>query len=193
LDAYTTIEAISVLLNLIFLGLLIIQNKWCWPFGIVGSALGVFLFVWPDAQVKLYSEAILYSYYVWIGIFGWWNWTSKQSEKNIVSWSIRKNVSALIIGLGVFPVLGFVMDEFFDSNSPYLDALTTTFSFIASFLQAKRVLSSWHFWIVINGVSIYLYYSRGLELYTGLMVIYFAFSMYGLKIWKRDLKVASTP
>ena len=53
-------------------------------------------------------------------------------------------------------------------------------------MQARKVMSSWHFWIVINAVSIGLYYSRDLYLYTGLMVVYFALSIVGLIQWKKD-------
>ncbi len=187
MDLYLIIEAISVLLNLVFLFLLIKRSRMCWPFGIVGSAMGVFLFVAPGAAVKLYSEAILYSYYIWIGIFGWYQWSDKESLATIKTWSTKENVLALLVGFIAFPILGFVMERFFDSNSPYLDALTTTFSFIASYMQAKRVLTSWHFWIVINAISIYLYLSRGLNLYAGLMAVYFVFSIYGLYQWKKTL------
>lgn len=187
MDKYIIVEAISVILNLVFLILLINRNKWCWPFGIVGSALGVYLFVAPGADVKLYSEAILYSYYVWIGIYGWFEWSTQSIETEIIRWSLRHNLYAIAIGLICFPVLGYVMKQYFDSNSPYLDALTTTFSFIASFMQARRVVSSWHFWIVINAVSIYLYLTRGLYLYAGLMMVYFAFSVYGLYEWKKSV------
>ena len=159
----------------------------CWPFGVLGSTMGVFLFVAPGAAVKLYSEAILYSYYIWIGIFGWYQWSDKESLATIKTWSTKENVLALLVGFIAFPILGFVMERFFDSNSPYLDALTTTFSFIASYMQAKRVLTSWHFWIVINAISIYLYLSRGLNLYAGLMAVYFVFSIYGLYQWKKTL------
>lgn len=186
MDIYLIVEAVSVLLNLAFLALLIRRSKWCWPLGIIGSSLGVFLFIAPGAEVKLYSEAILYSYYIWIGVYGWYKWEEEKDDVKIVGWSLKQNAIAFAIGLVSFPVLGYFMDTYFDSNSPYLDALTTSFSFIASYMQARRVLTSWHFWIVINAVSIYLYLNRGLNLYAELMVVYFVFSLYGLYQWRKS-------
>ncbi len=186
-DLYTGIELVSVLFSVFFLVLLMRQSIWCWPFGIVGSALGVVLFVSPEAAVNLYSEAILYSYYVWIGIYGWIRWYSKSNEKiAIVFWSSKAHIIAIGLGLILAPALGYFMNTYTESNSPYIDAFTTVFSFIASYMQARKVMSSWHFWIVINAVSIGLYYSRDLYLYTGLMVVYFALSIVGLIQWKKD-------
>lgn len=191
MSEFLIIEIASVILNLLFLALLIKQSKWCWPFGILGSALGVYLFVAPGADVKLYSEAILYSYYVWIGIYGWLEWNKQSNETPIMRWSAKDNGIAVLIGVLVFPALGFVMDTYFESNSPYLDAMTTTFSFIASYMQAKRVFTSWHFWIAINAVTTFLYFSRELYVYTGLMLVYFTFSIYGLYAWRMSLKAES--
>ncbi|HAW19766.1 MAG TPA: hypothetical protein DCX14_06250 [Flavobacteriales bacterium] len=186
-DLYTGIELVSVLFSVFFLVLLMRQSIWCWPFGIVGSALGVVLFVSPEAAVNLYSEAILYSYYVWIGIYGWIRWSSKSNEKiAIVFWSSKAHIIAIGLGLILAPALGYFMNTYTESNSPYIDAFTTVFSFIASYMQARKVMSSWHFWIVINAVSIGLYYSRDIYLYTGLMVVYFALSIVGLIQWKKD-------
>jgi len=186
-DLYTGIELVSVLFSVFFLVLLMRQSIWCWPFGIVGSALGVVLFVSPEAAVNLYSEAILYSYYVWIGIYGWIRWYSKSNEKiAIVFWSSKAHIIAIGLGLILAPALGYFMNTYTESNSPYIDAFTTVFSFIASYMQARKVMSSWHFWIVINAVSIGLYYSRDIYLYTGLMVVYFALSIVGLIQWKKD-------
>lgn len=190
MNAYTWVETISVCLSLAFLVLLMRNNKWCWPFGIVGSALGAFLFVWPAAEVKLYSEAILYSYYVWIGVYGWIQWSgagSKSDSSSIQTWGWKKHLYFILSGCLLAPSLGYIMSEYFSSNNPYIDAATTVFSFIASYMQAKRVLSSWHVWIVINAVSIWLYYQRGLEVYSLLMVVYFALSIAGLFQWSRLL------
>ena len=53
-DFLTAIEILSVVFNLIYLVLLIKENIWCWPNGIIASILSVYLFV----EAKLYSEAI---------------------------------------------------------------------------------------------------------------------------------------
>ena len=119
MDIYLIVEAFSVLLNLAFLALLIKRSKWCWPFGIIGSSLGVFLFIAPGAEVKLYSEAILYSYYIWIGVYGWYKWEEEKDDVKIVGWSLKQNAIAFAVGLVSFPVLGYLMDlSLYTSPSP---------------------------------------------------------------------------
>ena len=192
-DLYIGIELVSVLFSVLFLLLLMRQSIWCWPFGIVGSGLGAFLFVSPEAAVNLYSEAILYSYYVWMGVYGWMYWSNKSNEKiAIVYWSKKAHIISIGLGASLAPALGYFMETYTNSNSPYIDAFTTVFSFIATYMQARKVMSSWHFWIVINAVSIGLYCSRELYLYTGLMVVYFALSIVGLVQWQNDNKMKAT-
>ncbi|GAB5540149.1 MAG: nicotinamide riboside transporter PnuC [Salibacteraceae bacterium] len=151
----------------------------------MGSAIGVFLFVWPDAEVKLYSEAVLYSYYVWIGVYGWIRWNKTETSQQIKNWGLKLHLIAFGCGAILAPALGYVMDRLFDSNNPYIDATTTVFSFIASYMQAERIYTSWHFWIVINLISVWLYWNRGLAMYSGLMIIYVGLSMLGLWQWRK--------
>ena len=55
-------------------------------------------------------------------------------------------------------------------------------------MQAEKILSSWHFWIVINTVTIGLYLSKDLYLYSALMVVYLVMSAIGLHQWQVKLK-----
>lgn len=181
---YTLVEYTSVALNLIFLVLLMRESKWCWPFGILGSALAVLLF--QSEGVKLYSEMILYSYYVAIGIYGWIRWQSEnQSNFHIRKWSVRNHLIALLVGIICWPALGWFMSEMWHTNNPHLDAFTTVFSLIASYMQAEKVLTSWHVWIVVNGLSIWLYFNRSLDVYSILAIVYFIMSFAGLLQWTK--------
>ena len=73
------------------------------------------------------------------------------------------------------------------ATSPYLDALTTIFSFFATYLEAKKILSAWIYWIIINGLTIGLYLTKGLDIYSTLSVIYFVMSFVGYVKWKKEL------
>jgi nicotinamide mononucleotide transporter len=84
-------------------------------------------------------------------------------------------------------ILAWFFDTYTDADKPYLDAFTTIFSFLATYLEAKKVLSAWVYWIVINGLTITLYYSKGLDYYSGLTVVYFVMSFVGYMRWKKEL------
>ena len=93
---------------------------------------------------------------------------------------------AIPIGLLLSFGLGYVFDTYTDAEKPYLDASTTTFSLFASVLEARKILSGWAYWIVINGVTVGLYFSKSLDIYAGLMVIYFVMSIVGYFQWRKD-------
>lgn len=177
-------ELIGVFLNLAYLVLLIKRSIFCWPMGILGSALSIYIFL----DTQLYSEAILYSFYVLIGIYGWVKW-EKNSDKNHQvlpkKWRLKHHVISFAIGIVLMLGLGYFFNTFTDAKRPYEDAFSTGFSFVASYLEAQRILSGWLYWIVLNAFSIWLYTDRGLSLYSGLALIYTFMSIYGYYSWKK--------
>lgn len=178
------LEIIAVVLNLIYLILLIKEYIACWFFGVTGSIVSIYLFY----SIGLYSESILYIYYVIIGIYGYRLWKKKNnSEYNfqIQTLSIKKHFLVVISGILFAIITGHFFKSYTDAVNPYLDAFTTIFSFIASFLEARKILSSWLFWIVINTVTILLYYQQSLDYYLLLTIIYIGFSFIGYINWKK--------
>ena len=177
------LEIFSVGLSLIFLILLIKENINCWFFGILGSLLSIFLFY----RIGLYAESILYLYYVFIGIYGYQLWTTKKKSIELPVIDVPKNnhLTYFLIGTICALCLGYVLNTYTDASNPYLDAFTTIFSFIASYLEAKKILSGWNYWIIINGVTLGLYLNKELYIYFVLTFLYFTLSFYGLKTWKQ--------
>ena len=161
------------------------EKKICWLFGIAGSLISIYLFY----STKLYSEAILYIYYVLVGIYGYWVWNkAEETDAKLPITDIKwlSIGSILLLGSALSWGLGFVLDRYTDAESAYLDAHTTIFSFIASYLEARKILSAWLFWIVINGVTIYLYLSKDLDIYSVLTFVYFIASFIGYYVWRRQ-------
>ena len=184
------LEIVAVVFGLLYLVFLIRENKICWYFGIIGSLISVFLFY----KTQLYSEAILYIYYVFIGVYGFLLWNKsieKNKELRIRSLSKKKCIYIIIIGVVLALLLGYIFETYTDASAPFLDAFTTSFSFIASYLEAKKYLSSWVFWIVINGLTIGLYWGKELHIYMGLTVIYLIFSFVGYVEWNKKRKVGT--
>lgn len=180
------LELFAILFGLAYLFFLIKEQIICWLFGILSSIISVFLFY----KTGLYSEAILYVYYVLIGIYGFTHWSTYiKKDKNfpITDLPVSTYLFLIILGEILALILGYTFNTYTDASVPYLDAHTTIFSFIASYLEVKKYLSSWKFWIVINGVSIVLYVGKDLNLYTALTVIYLIFSIVGYKQWKEKV------
>ena len=184
------IEIVAVAAGLAYVVFLMKENIWCWLFGIVSSALSIWLFF----SAKLYAELVLYVYYVAMGFYGWYHWSQYEKEDNslaISELSIKSTVLTILIGIVGSLSLSFLFQKFTDAARPLIDSFTTIFAFLATYLQTQKVLSNWLYWIGINGLSIWLYYDRGLFVYAGLMFVYFVLSILGFKDWYKKFKGVS--
>jgi len=181
------LEIVAVGLSLTFLILLIKENIYCWFFGITGSLVSIFLFY----RIGLFAESILYCYYVLIGFYGYHLWNSKDNtqELPIIDVLPKRHLSYIFLGVFTALFLGYILSNYTEASNPYLDAFTTIFSFIASYLEAKKILSGWYYWIIVNGVTLGLYLNKELYIYFILTLLYFVLSFYGLREWKRKIKL----
>lgn len=187
MDLNLIVEVLSVALNVAFIILLMRENIWCWPIGIIGSILSVYLFI----SVDLNAEAILYTFYVLMGIYGWLSWKRNSvSSLPITKWRFQNHIILSVFSLSIGLLVGWIFDNYTNSAYPYIDSQTTVLGIGATFLEARKKLNSWIYWIVLNAVTIFLYASRDLYLYSGLMVLYFALSIQGYIIWRKRFNAA---
>lgn len=178
------LEASAVVLGLVFIACIIRRQRVSWFFGVAQCILSVALFV----ELKLYAEAGLYGLYALFGLYGWWSWSANQGGEVLIgriSIAVLMTLSAIGIVLSVGT--GYLMRMLTDSPRPFLDSFTSVFGLLATWLEAKRYIEAWHYWIILNGISIGLYIDRGASFYAGLMGIYFVMSFVGLRQWKRAL------
>lgn len=178
------IEILGTLFSLAYVILAARENIWCWLMGIIGATLSIYLF-WVYS--KLYSEAILSMYYVVTGIIGWVMWKSPGKKKSVIK--VPPSAHLIFIVLGVVFSYGFyllVTNIFTDAARPLLDSFTTVFSFLATWITIKKWVSSWIYWIVIDAVTAFMYWSKDLNIYSGLMILYTVLAVYGYLEWKRS-------
>ncbi|MBI5010621.1 MAG: nicotinamide mononucleotide transporter [Bacteroidia bacterium] len=103
----------------------------------------------------------------------------------------RIKLKVLIILTGVFILLHISMwkllDNFTDSPVPGWDSFITSLSIIATWMLARKIIEHWYLWMIVNGVAVILFLSRGLYPTVVLYVVYFTLSFIGLKEWKKTL------
>jgi nicotinamide mononucleotide transporter len=51
--------------------------------------------------------------------------------------------------------------------------------------MTRRYIDNWHWWIVINILSIGLYAAKGLYWFTGLYILFLGMAVLGLVEWRR--------
>jgi nicotinamide mononucleotide transporter len=181
------IEIIATICGLIYIVLLMRENIWCWLFGIISSMLTIYLLL----HVRLYAEAFLYVFYVVMGVYGWFLWNSKQSESDeykITEWPLLKHALFIIGGALLSFGISQVFLAFTDAARTLVDSLTTVFALIATFMQAQKIKSNWLYWIGINAVSIFLYFDRGLSIYSFIFLIYMTLAIFAWLKWDRIVK-----
>ena len=179
------LEIISVLFNIVFLVLFTKEIKICWIFGILGSLLGALLFYYQ----KYYSESILYLFYTGIGIYAYIYWNVKTEDDLRIKKLRFIDGAMLFVGSAVAALgLGYVMSKT-DADKPFLDALSTSFGVMATFLEIYKYLAAWLFWIGINAFTIWLYGIKELNFFAIQMIIYTLLSIRGYVLWNRKLNV----
>ena len=177
------LEIVAVIFGVLYT-VLMAQNKIsCWIFGILGSLLSVYLFV---EYAKLYAEAVLYVFYIFAGIYGWIQWKKQKRVEEIYQHKLSTHIKLIAAGTVVSILLYLGLTYFFTAaEKPLIDSFTTVFSFIATYLMAKKWIENWYYWLVIDAVSSSLYFSRGLEVYALLMLVYTILVGYGYWQWKK--------
>ena len=156
------IEWAAVLLNVTYVILAWYQKRSCWIFGALGSLLSVYYF--QHESVRLYSEAGLYTFYVFIAAYGWWAW-SRPDSLPIQELRLSRHFSILLVGAVAAYALSYTTQTYTDAARPFADSLSTVFGVIATYLTIRKVLSNWIYWIIIDLFSVWLYLSRDSEVY----------------------------
>lgn len=182
------IEVVAVATGLCYIFLSIKQNIWCWFFGIISSVAYLYLcFVF-----KIYADMSLQAYYVVMGVYGWIHWaradSATKTQLPVTALSKKELLVTFAITLALFFIIARVLIVFTDSPVPYVDAFTTSLSFTATWMLARKIIEHWLIWVVVNVVSMGLYYYRGLYPTIILFAVLAVMAVVGYLEWKRELR-----
>lgn len=181
----TLLEWIAVLTGLFYVILMARKRHSAWFFA--GISSGVYVYVCYVNQ--LYLESILQAYYLFMAVYGWYIWRKKAStDQFIVRWSFRRHILFILTCTQVALLAGIFFDSSTNQAFPYTDAFVTVFSLGATFMVTQRVLENWLYWIVIDTVSVYLFFSRDLNMTSLLFVAYTLISIEGYIRWRRECR-----
>jgi nicotinamide mononucleotide transporter len=94
-------------------------------------------------------------------------------------------VLAVVGTLAAALALGTVLSRT-NAAFPYLDSFTSVGAVITTYMVAKKILENWVYWLVIDGITLYIYWQRSLYLYAALFVVYLVLVVVGFYRWRRD-------
>ena len=182
-------EIVAAILAIAYLILAMLQDIRCWVAWIISSLM--YFFVMYSAN--LYMEALLQIFYIFIGLYGLYQWRFKADKKDalkITTWSVKNHL--IVIGALVFltSLSGYVLMIYTAAASPFIDAFTTWGAIAASYLVAKKILENWFYWFVIDFVSVVLFISRELYPTALLFIVYLVLVVIGYSAWRKSWQLA---
>jgi nicotinamide mononucleotide transporter len=181
-------ELIAAILGFIGIFFQIKQNPWYWLISIF--MVSMYIFVYIDA--KLYADMSLQVYYLIMCFYGWYNWVfgRSTSRREVLRVSrLKKRYYLIITTLGIilFVLISQVLVFFTDSDLPYWDSFTTSLSFIATWMLAKKILENWLLWIIVNVCSVGIYIHKDLLPTSLLFLVLAILAVVGYNTWKKDI------
>lgn len=183
----TPLEILAVVMAVAYLLLAIRQNIWCWFCAGVSTAI----YVWLTFVARLYMDTALQVFYFAMAVYGWYVWTTGRhdgQERDVVVWPASTHAIALTLIIVVGAASGYLLETRTDAAFPYLDAATTWAAVWATFLVARKVLENWWYWLAIDAVYVFLYWSRDLKWTAGLFAVYIVLIPVGFLSWSRSMR-----
>jgi nicotinamide mononucleotide transporter len=179
--------------------LVVRENIWNWPLGLLTSAFYIVVF----SGVQLYTDAGLQVVYIFFGLYGWYWWLHGGAARDRLSIARapRGEFLAVCAAILVATVLlawvrtGLEKGSFAQANAllaglhwtVWADAFTTAVSLGAQYLLTRKYLENWMLWIFVDVLYIPLYLTKGIALTAVLYAVYLVLAILGLVEWRRRL------
>ncbi len=156
-----------------------------WPFGIVSCVLFTVLFV----DARLYAEAVLQLFFIATSAWGWWHWSAQQAKpaapiRTLALPPALLLVAGAIVAGGLY-ALG--LQRYTDAASPWWDSQVLALSMLAQWWLMQRNIACWGLWLVVNTISVPLYFSRELYLSGAFYAAYWVMAIVAFLHWRKHL------
>lgn len=181
-QSFSPLEILAVLSALLYVFLASKANRWCFLFGLISSIIYVYL----CTILKLYFDTFINAYYIVMSFYGWFAWKTAEDKPIKIKIIKAKHFYLIIIsGIIITLALALFATSYTDADLPYLDAFTTVFSIIATWMVVKKYLSNWLLWIVVDAVAASMYWYKELYLTSLLFLLYTIIAFNGYYKWSK--------
>ena len=178
-----TVEIFGLCTGTLSIALLIKQNIWTWPVGIAYTFASLYIFF----TAKLYADFALHIFFLAMSFYGWYYWLQGKNnhDPELPVSNESKKVLAFSIFICVIAIYlsGNLFITYTDADLPYLDNTTSILSILAIWLQSRKKIESWIFWLIIDILSVGIYFHKELYLYSLLYSIYVVMAFLGYIAW----------
>lgn len=178
-------EFIAIIAAIIYLILAARESIWCWFWGIISCSFWAYM-TW--FHYDLYFETGLQFFYIAIsfqGIYAWKYGNKDKKDLPISTFTGLEHLKIIVLGVFLSLLFGQLGAKYTDAAATYVDAFTTVFSVITTYMVIYKKLENWIYWFVIDGVNVYLYGSRGAYFFALLFVVYLFIVVFGWLKWRK--------
>ena len=185
------LEIAATAFTLLSVILAVKRSLWQFPTGLAGVTLGFFVF-WGAG---LYASAALQPIFVAALIYGWWYWIRGDERKAppIRSTPVKVVLGACVCALGLAALGAWGLETFTDAQMAFGDAVILALSIVAQILLSLKRIENWPVWIAINAISVFVYGSQQLWLYTALYAFFFFNAFWGWWEWRQEMRAKAAP
>jgi nicotinamide mononucleotide transporter len=183
------VEILAAVLAVLYLVLAIRQRLSCWVAAFISSCL----YVWVLFGAHLYMESMLNVFYAAMAVYGFQQWQRGRGGGSLVvcRWPLAPHLAG-VAGIVVLALINsYFLRRYTPAASPFVDSMVTWSSVFATFLVARKVYENWHWWLVIDSVSLCLYFTKHLYLTTLLFGFYLVLIVVGMRQWRNSLRSAA--
>lgn len=186
MDWRLILQVAGVVLGLMYLYLEYRASVWLWVVGVLMPIVHATLYL----RQGLYADFSMQLYYIVAGVYGLcvWLWYGSRSDKRGKALTIRPMpqrvwIGSVAVALAAFVAIYLVLCNFTDSTVPVWDALTTALSVVAMWLLSRKYVEQWLWWLVVDLLTVLLYFYKGIPLTASLYMLYSLLAVAGYRRW----------
>ena len=172
----------------------ILQKPLMWYLSILAAVayLGVYIYN------GLYAMAGVQGYLIGAGIYGLIDWTRSKNRESgtenegkimIRPFEWKVGLVSVPLAIGVFFLLHYLLAKVSaDAPAwrPWVDALLSTNTVLATFYTGRRYIISWVMWLVLDLNAVLIYFNMGMYPTAVLFTCYVVMAVIGFFNWKKN-------
>lgn len=185
--AFSWIDWTATITAILYVVLAARENNWCWFWGIISCSL------WAYASFFFYDlwlDALLQLFYVAMAVVGLYQWRSGRGEEAVrptTRMSAQEHLWCWLIIVPASLLFGYFFANYTPAAATYADAFTTVLSAVATIILVRKQLETWLYWLLADGLYVWLYGRQGAYLFALLMVIYVIIATAAYIRWQRHM------
>jgi len=126
-------------------------------------------------------------------LYGWYRWLgnrlpgNKDSKKLEISIMNKREWLIMIFIGGILNYAGWMILGYTDDTLPFWDSFTTIWAIVGTWMMAEKKLENWLIWIIVDFVSVWMYFYKDLYFTMILYGIYTVMAVIGYIEWRQKI------